>query len=116
MDECAGEAVFVGVGEASEIPDGGYIVAEIAGQSVLVTRLADEVFAVENRCSHNGSPLDGGRVRRGRIACPLHGAIFDLRTGASLAGGLAPRGLRTFPTKVEAGTIYVMTKASPAPG
>ncbi len=114
VDECAGEGVFVAVGEASAIPDGGYIVAEIAGQSVLVARLADEVFAVENRCSHNGSPLEGGRVRRGRIACPLHGAIFDLRTGASLAGNLAPRGLRSFPTRVEAGKVFVGTEASPA--
>lgn len=113
MDECADEAMFVGVGEVSDIPDGGYIVAEIVGNPVLVVRLADEVFAVENRCSHNGSPLAGGRVRRGRIACPLHGAIFDLRTGASLAGNLAPRGLRTFPTRVRAGTVFVGANATP---
>ena len=36
-------------------------------------------------CPHAGSPLSGGRVRRGRIFCPLHGAPFDLENGKCLA-------------------------------
>ena len=74
---------------------------------MLVANLGGDFFAVENRCSHIGSPMAGGRLKRGRITCPLHGAVFDLRTGASLAATLAPRGLRTFETRVEDGEVLV---------
>jgi nitrite reductase/ring-hydroxylating ferredoxin subunit len=103
---------FVIAGSATDIADGTYVIVEAGEHSVLVSNLGGEFFAVENRCSHVSSPLEGGRVRRGRIACPLHGAVYDLRTGASLAGALAPRGLRTFATRVEDGMVRVATEPS----
>lgn len=98
---------FVDVGRADEIAEGAYLIAEVGERSVLVANLGGEYFAVENRCSHVNSPLEGGRIKRGRIACPLHGAVYDLRTGASLAGALAPRGLRTFETRVVEGIVSI---------
>lgn len=98
---------FVAVGAAGDIAEGTYLAVGICGLSVLVANLGGAFFAVENRCSHADSPLEGGRMKRGRIACPLHGAVYDLRTGASLAGTLAPRGLRTFETRLEAGVVSV---------
>ncbi len=105
-------AGYIVAGAAAEIADGAYAVVEAGEHSVLVANLDGEFFAVENRCSHVSSPLDGGRVRRGRIACPLHGAVYDLRTGASLAGTLAPRGLRTFATRVKDGMVWVAIQPS----
>ncbi len=103
---------YILAGAAAEIADGTYTVVEAGEHSVLVANLDGEFFAVENRCSHVSSPLEGGRVRRGRIACPLHGAVYDLRTGASLAGTLAPRGLQTFATRVSDGMVWVATDPS----
>jgi len=100
-------AGFVAVGAADQIAEGTYVVTEAGGFSVLLANLGGVYFAVENRCSHIGSPLDGGRMKRGRISCPLHGAVYDVRTGASLAATLAPRGLRTFETRVEDGVVSV---------
>ena len=105
-------AGYLLAGAAAEIADGAYTVVEAGEYSVLIANLGGEFFAVENRCSHVSSPLEGGRVRRGRIACPLHGAVYDLRTGASLAGTLAPRGLRTFATRVADGMVWVTTDPS----
>lgn len=51
------------------------------GVSVLVCRSSAGVFAVENRCTHQHAPLEGGRVRGPHLFCPKHGARFDLRTG-----------------------------------
>lgn len=98
---------YVAAGAAADIPEGGYVIIGAGELSILVAKLDGEFFAVENRCSHVSSPLEGGKIRRGRIACPLHGAVYDLRTGASLAGTLAPRGLRTFPTRVEDGSVTI---------
>ena len=102
------EGSFVAIGPAAEISDGTYVIAEVGEHSVLVANLGGEFCAVENRCSHVGSPLEGGRLKRGRIACPLHGAVYNLRTGASLAGALAPRGLTTFATRLEDGVVSAL--------
>ncbi len=42
----------------------------------------------------------------GLIECPVHFALFDVRTGES-DGALTTRGVPTFATKVEGGVIYV---------
>ena len=55
-------AEFVAVGAADEIADGTYAIIEAGGHSLLVANLAGAFFAVENRCSHAGSPLGGGRM------------------------------------------------------
>lgn len=91
---------FMSVLRLTDLPETGFIGVTIGGYSALVARFPDGVFAVENRCSHASSELSGGRLKMGRISCPLHGARFDFRTGASLGGTLAPHGLRTFAVRV----------------
>jgi nitrite reductase/ring-hydroxylating ferredoxin subunit len=100
-------AAYVAAGAATDIAEGGYVIIDAGELSILVAKLDGEFFAVENRCSHVSNPLDGGKIRRGRIACPLHGAVYDLRTGESLALTLAPKGLRTFPVWIEGGQVVV---------
>jgi nitrite reductase/ring-hydroxylating ferredoxin subunit len=42
----------------------------------------DEVFALEDACNHAGAPLSEGPVTKNcGIICPMHGYVFDLRTG-----------------------------------
>lgn len=49
---------------------------------VVVVRLGDEVFALEDACNHAGASLAEGPVRDECILCPMHGYAFSLRTGA----------------------------------
>lgn len=58
-----------------------------------------EVYAVENLCTHAASTFDDGRVRGLFLVCPLHGVMFDLRTGEP-KGSMAKKALRTFATRV----------------
>lgn len=60
---------------------------ELGGRAILLCRFEGTVYALENRCSHAYSPLDGGRVRAGCIQCPLHGARFALATGQPVGAG-----------------------------
>ena len=65
--------------------------AEVAGDEALavtiglyeiaVARHEDEVFAVENICSHAAVALSEGEVDDCTVECWLHGSRFDLRTG-----------------------------------
>jgi 3-phenylpropionate/trans-cinnamate dioxygenase ferredoxin subunit len=57
---------------------------EVDGESVCVARIGDEVFAISDTCSHSDASLSEGDVTGYRIECWLHGAEFDLRTGAAL--------------------------------
>jgi 3-phenylpropionate/trans-cinnamate dioxygenase ferredoxin subunit len=48
----------------------------------MVVRIADEVFAMSDVCSHAEIPLSEGVVEpEGTVSCWLHGSRFDLRTG-----------------------------------
>ena len=47
-----------------------------------------------------------GRLRGHSISCPLHGARFDVRTGACLAAP-ARRPIQSFPVTIEGGKVCV---------
>lgn len=79
---------------------------ELGGTSILVCNADGDIFAVENVCSHQTSPLEGGRVRRCMIFCPLHGMPFDLKTGEP-RGQLTSKGIKTFPVRITDGMIEI---------
>ena len=95
------------VGDADAFSEGQIRTLEMGDIPILVCRSGNEFFAIENRCTHQDTPLAGGRVRRGFIACPLHGVMFDLRTGVP-RGELTKTAVRTFETEVRDGTLYVI--------
>ncbi|MGN6497300.1 MAG: Rieske (2Fe-2S) protein [Tsuneonella sp.] len=93
------------LGNAEAIPVGGIYAATLGDWAVLVARTEAGLSAVIDCCSHQATRLSAGRVRRGAIMCPLHGARFDLATGKNLGG--AYRDLRTFPVRDSEGGIEV---------
>jgi 3-phenylpropionate/trans-cinnamate dioxygenase ferredoxin component len=104
---------FIRAVGAAAVAEGGAAAVELAGQSLLICRSEGDYFAIENKCSHADSPLECGRIRRGWIACPAHGARFDLETGAPM-GSPAIMPIRTFPLRVVEGFIEVAV--GPEPG
>ena len=60
------------------------VAIEVDGVAVCLTRVGDEVFAVEDTCTHSEASLSEGEVSGTKIECWLHGAEFDLRTGEAL--------------------------------
>lgn len=100
----------------ADFPAEGKLAARLGGWHVLVLRADDGSFhAVNDRCTHQAALLSPGRVRRGAVMCPLHGARFDVLTGKCL--GAAYPDLRTFAVRVEAGRIEVdVPDAPPGPG
>jgi 3-phenylpropionate/trans-cinnamate dioxygenase ferredoxin subunit len=56
----------------------------VGGKSVLICHSTQGWFAVSNICSHAHEQLECGRMSRGWIACPVHGARFDLATGKAM--------------------------------
>ena len=89
----------------SEFPEAGKLAAKVAGWYVLAAKTDDGYHAVNDRCTHQAALLSEGRVRRGAIMCPLHGARFELATGRCIGG--AYKDLRTFEVRIEGGQIEV---------
>jgi len=50
------------------------VAIEVDGVAVCLTRVGDEVFAVEDTCTHSEASLSEGEVSGTKIECWLHGA------------------------------------------
>ena len=64
--------------------EGKPVAVDVNGTAVCVARVGDEVFAVADTCTHSDASLSEGEVSGFKIECWLHGAQFDLRSGAAL--------------------------------
>lgn len=76
-------AEFVRVASASAITPGQALVVELAGEEVLLTNIDGTFYAIGNICSHAYALLSEGYLdtEECTVECPLHGSMFDLRTG-----------------------------------
>ena len=68
----------------SEMQDRKPIKVNINGEDLCLTRIGNEVFAIDDTCTHSEASLSEGDVTDFKIECWLHGAEFDLRTGEAL--------------------------------
>ena len=59
---------------------------EVTDTPILVFNLDGELYALEDRCSHEDYELSAGTFdpAEGSIECLLHGARFDIRDGRPL--------------------------------
>jgi len=97
---------FIPVLELNALAENGSEVVTVDGCEILLCHADGEVFALENRCTHQQAPLAGGRIRRGHVSCPLHGVRFNLRTGEPV-GQLTREPVKTFDVQVEGDMIGV---------
>ena len=67
------------------LQDNGSIGEIVDGIPVGVALVNGQVAAFRDICPHAGARLSGGKIRRGRIFCPVHGAPFSLDDGACLS-------------------------------
>lgn len=89
----------------AELPQGGARLFRARGQQVAVFRPQEkEVFAVDNRCPHEGYPLTEGQVHFPLLVCAWHGFVFDLRDGKCLGGD---ERVRSYPTRIVDGEVEI---------
>lgn len=100
---------------SGDIPADDRLAASVAGWALLLVREGAAVHAYTDRCPHQAARLSPGKVRRGAIMCPLHGARFSVADGACI-GGTYPA-LRSFAVREAGGMIEVeLPEAGPGPG
>lgn len=72
------------VGKVSEFPDPGRQVVEVADRLIALFHVGGKFYALDDVCTHDGGPLAEGMLDGYQIACPRHGARFDIRDGRAL--------------------------------
>ena len=83
----------------------GKAVTKLGGKQIALFAADGAVYACNNRCPHEGYPLREGTLDESCVlTCNWHGWKFDLRNGDNLLRGDR---LRTYPTKVVDGAVWV---------
>jgi 3-phenylpropionate/trans-cinnamate dioxygenase ferredoxin component len=97
----------VTVCKIDELPAGEMRLVEADGRKIGVFHAEDgELYAIEDRCSHDDGPLAEGEFDAGActVECPRHGSLFDLRTGRpKTLPAYVP--VETFEARVEDGDV-----------
>jgi 3-phenylpropionate/trans-cinnamate dioxygenase ferredoxin subunit len=97
---------FVPVASVEELGKGDRLLLEVSGHTIALFNLAGEYYAIADLCSHDDGPVAEGDVEGHEIACPRHGARFDLRTGKALSLP-AVVDIPTYPVRVKGDQIEV---------
>jgi 3-phenylpropionate/trans-cinnamate dioxygenase ferredoxin subunit len=96
---------FVPVLDEKELQDGTMELLSVEGTPVLLIKQFGQIFAIDNRCPHQGCGLSGGTLDGLVIVCPCHDWRFDLRTG-EYEDEPAMK-LKKFELKIKDGKIWV---------
>ncbi|MEK7123564.1 MAG: non-heme iron oxygenase ferredoxin subunit [Patescibacteria group bacterium] len=122
---------FVPILKLKDLSVGKKKKVEISGEEILVCNIGGEIYAVSDRCGHMGVSLSRGEIFDSQVECPLHGSIFDLKTGKLISDqpremifkkmkkdfedllkdfGIPPvkiKPLKTYPVEIRKGKIHV---------
>ena len=82
----SGEAEFVRVAAVGELPEDGGLCVTVGERQVALFNVDGAIHAIGNICPHQGAPLADGFLEDGLVECPMHGWLFDVRTGRALNG------------------------------
>jgi len=110
---------FTEVAKIDELEDGAMRAVSAAGRAILLARVGDKYYAVDNLCPHMKGNLSKGKLEGTVVTCPLHGSQFDISNGQVvrwLKGGLMSKvgsalkpskDLTVYNVKVEDGKVLV---------
>jgi 3-phenylpropionate/trans-cinnamate dioxygenase ferredoxin subunit len=98
---------FVDAVKADEVDPETACVVEVDGREIAIVHTGGEFYALQNECTHAGSPIgEGDLVGEGIVECVGHASTFNVVTGEPLDGP-ATEPLETYDVEVVDGTVRV---------
>jgi nitrite reductase/ring-hydroxylating ferredoxin subunit len=98
---------WVSICNLGDLSDDGMYSFEIGARRIALYLISGEVYATDNICSHAFALLTDGWLDDGLVECPLHGAQFDVTSGAVVRGP-ADCAIATFETRINDGVVEVL--------
>lgn len=96
---------WVCVVDESDLSDSIPLVVRPRGVPVLLIKKEGQIYAISNKCSHMGCPLDGGSLSDYIIECPCHDWRYDIRTGRFL--GAPEISLKMYEWSLDDGRVFI---------
>jgi 3-phenylpropionate/trans-cinnamate dioxygenase ferredoxin subunit len=75
---------FTKVASLEQLTSAGKMLVEVEERLVALFSIDGRLYCIDDVCTHDGGPLSEGPLEGTTIACPRHGARFDLCTGEAL--------------------------------
>ena len=97
----------------ADLPPGGMRAVDADGVKILLCRVGDAFYAIENRCPHAMVPLESGRLEGCVLECPLHGGKLDVRDGRPVAQPIR-RTAQRYPVRAVQGGVEVQLETEAA--
>ena len=92
---------------AGDMKPGSLLQVEVAGEVLCVARSEQgDFFAIPDSCTHEDYPLSEGEIWDECVECPIHGSLFNLRTG-EVSGLPAFVPTKNLPVVLEGDDVYV---------
>ena len=99
-------AEFHKLAAADEVGPGEIKQYLVEDRFVALCNVEGEFHAFEDVCTHQFTHLSEGEFKDAHVTCPLHGAKFDVKTGAAKSLP-AVKPVPKHEVKVENGNVYV---------
>jgi len=99
-------AGFVKVATTGDLAPGQGKMVEVNGKKIALFNLEGSFYAIVDTCTHRGGPLSEGEIEGEQVTCPLHGAIYNIKSGEVL-GPPAPKGVARYNVRVAGTDIKV---------
>lgn len=90
----------------SNIPEGGIVELNANDIAIMISKVGDNLTALESTCTHKDCDVAFGEISRNEIICPDCGSKFDLITG-EVKGGPATKPLKKHNARIVGDEILV---------
>jgi len=97
---------YTKVAQTGEVPPGSMKQVEVGGNLVALINVDGEFYAIGGECTHAGGLLSEGYLEGHKVECPLHGGIFNVRTGDAESPP-PDENVPVYQVKVEGGDILI---------
>jgi nitrite reductase/ring-hydroxylating ferredoxin subunit len=102
---------------AEDLPEGKPVSVTAGGSEILLYLKGEHIWAIGNRCTHQGAQLHRGRISgpEGQpvVTCPIHGSMFRLADGRVMRGPAA-RPEPAFETRLNDDMVEIRLASGPA--
>lgn len=111
---------FIKAAKTGEFLDRAKRKVTVEGHEIMLAKVGDSYYAVNNKCPHMGGNLASGQLDESVITCPRHGSQFDVTDGSvvrwlkgkgvtTAIGKIfkSPRPLQRYDVKVEGEDILI---------